>query len=505
MAFFNPHKVDFNYDTRMIDAAGAVGKSLYEIYKDNVAKNQNQARLDETNRANLMSEYLRGQKNYETARHNQTTEAETAKKNAFDQDLGLKNFYSTDSLRRAQINNLYADNARQNAQLQWNMSQAQEKAQAEQEKQAGIDMAWYNAGQQGGQFGELPAGLSDADKRNLGRQYRLQIEAQGGINKAQEPILKQQEAQQKQQEAKRNDKFLLISLSKNAPAMESLGLDVNTVNEAIKNGDPNNLASQIRAQVGLAKDMKNNYGVDLGIKRKNYNASTIKDITNASSYFDDRLSGERVDAKDRGEHTGGMSSFKKPFYRAAAFLGSDGAQQWIDDQATYDNAGRTAAQKSSNLFLGGRSSMDEREQARSEVPGYKKDWFDVDTRAKSANDERVIDHLVQLIAQEEANGKDASDLRANLDAQLGKYAAIQKLQGVDDAYIDNKISPLVTSPSIYQKTFQQAIKGDINKERNSEATRLFMQKIEGSPTPQSNAEQQQKNYIDAGAVGIKFR
>lgn len=200
MAFFNPHKVDFNYDTRMIDAVGAVGRSLYEIYKDNVAKNQNQARLDETNRANLMKEYLYGQKNQETARHNQAAEAETAKKNAFDQDLSLKNFYSTDSLRRAQINNLYADNARQNAQLQWNMNQARDKAQAEQEKQAGIDMAWYNAGQQGGQFGELPAGLSDAEKRNLGRQYRLQTEAQGGINKAQEPILKQQEAQRKQKQ-----------------------------------------------------------------------------------------------------------------------------------------------------------------------------------------------------------------------------------------------------------------------------------------------------------------
>ena len=200
MAFFNPHKVDFNYDTRMIDAVGAVGRSLYEIYKDNVAKNQNQAQLDETNRANLMKEYLYGQKNQETARHNQTIEAETARKNAFDQDLGLKNFYSTDSLRRAQINNLYADNARQNTQLQWNISQARDKAQAEQEKQASIDMAWYNAGQQGGQFGELPQGLSDADKRNLGRQYRLQTEAQGGINKAQEPILKQQEAQRKQKQ-----------------------------------------------------------------------------------------------------------------------------------------------------------------------------------------------------------------------------------------------------------------------------------------------------------------
>lgn len=200
MAFFNPHKVDFNYDTRMIDAVGAVGKSLYEIYKDNVAKNQNQARLDETNRANLATEGLYDARNQETARHNLAGEAETARKNAFDQDLSLKNFYSTDALRRAQINNLYADNARQNAQFAFTRQQAQDKARDEQEKQAGIDMAWYNAGQQGGQFGELPAGLSDADKINLGRRYRLQTEAQGGIYKAQEPILKQQEAQRKQKQ-----------------------------------------------------------------------------------------------------------------------------------------------------------------------------------------------------------------------------------------------------------------------------------------------------------------
>lgn len=218
MAFFNPHKVDFNYDTRMIDAVGAVGRSLYEIYKDNVAKNQNQAQLDETNRANLMKEYLYGQKNQETARHNQIIEAETSKKNAFDQDLGLRNFYSTDALRRAQIGNLYADNARQNAQLQWNMNQARDKAQAEQEKQAGIDMAWYNAGQQGGQFGELPQGLSDAEKINLGRQYRLQTEAQGGIYKAQEPILKQQEAQRKEEQTARVNDETFNALGLKLPA-----------------------------------------------------------------------------------------------------------------------------------------------------------------------------------------------------------------------------------------------------------------------------------------------
>lgn len=217
MAFFNPHKVDFNYDTRMIDAVGAVGKSLWDIYKTNVEKNQNQAKLDETNRANLATEGLYDARNQETARHNLAGEAETARKNAFDQDLSLKNFYSTDALRRAQINNLYADNARQNTQLQWNISQARDKAQAEQEKQAGIDMAWYNAGQQGGQFKDQAPNLSDAEKINLGRQYRLQTEAQGGINKVQEPILKQQEAQRKEEQAAKTNDFLFNQMGGQIP------------------------------------------------------------------------------------------------------------------------------------------------------------------------------------------------------------------------------------------------------------------------------------------------
>ena len=42
--------------------------------------------------------------------------------------------------------------------------------------------------------------MSDAEKINLGRRYRLQTEAQGGIYKAQESILKQQEVQRKQKQ-----------------------------------------------------------------------------------------------------------------------------------------------------------------------------------------------------------------------------------------------------------------------------------------------------------------
>ena len=85
MAYFNPNRVDFNYNTNMIDAVGAVGRSLWDIYKENVAKNQNQMKINETMRSNLASEALTGARDAETARHNLTTEAETASNNAFTQ------------------------------------------------------------------------------------------------------------------------------------------------------------------------------------------------------------------------------------------------------------------------------------------------------------------------------------------------------------------------------------------------------------------------------------
>lgn len=95
MAYFNPNRVDFNYNTNMIDAVGAVGRSLWDIYKENVTKNQNQMKINETMRSNLASEALTGARDAETARHNAVTEAETASNNAFTQkfkqsELGAK-------------------------------------------------------------------------------------------------------------------------------------------------------------------------------------------------------------------------------------------------------------------------------------------------------------------------------------------------------------------------------------------------------------------------------
>ena len=95
MAYFNPNRVDFNYNTNMIDAVGAVGRSLWDIYKENVTKNQNQMKINETMRSNLASEALTGARDAETARHHAETERETASNNAFTQkfkqsELGAK-------------------------------------------------------------------------------------------------------------------------------------------------------------------------------------------------------------------------------------------------------------------------------------------------------------------------------------------------------------------------------------------------------------------------------
>ena len=85
MAYFNPNRVDFNYNTNMIDAVGAVGRSLWDIYTETVTKNQNQMKINETMRSNLASEALTGARDAETARHHAETERETASNNAFTQ------------------------------------------------------------------------------------------------------------------------------------------------------------------------------------------------------------------------------------------------------------------------------------------------------------------------------------------------------------------------------------------------------------------------------------
>lgn len=52
MAFFNPQRVDFNPNSNIIGAVGAVGRGLYDIYQDNVKNAQIQSKLAGEQRAN---------------------------------------------------------------------------------------------------------------------------------------------------------------------------------------------------------------------------------------------------------------------------------------------------------------------------------------------------------------------------------------------------------------------------------------------------------------------
>nr|DAY26813.1 MAG TPA: hypothetical protein [Caudoviricetes sp.] len=124
MPYFNPNKVDFNYNTNTIDAVGATGRALWDIYQDSVRNNFTKQRLAEENRSNLANEQNNIDRLNENIRHNISTETETANNNTINQgfkrdELGLKGQelglkakkYQND----AAYNNLMANVALQNA------------------------------------------------------------------------------------------------------------------------------------------------------------------------------------------------------------------------------------------------------------------------------------------------------------------------------------------------------------------------------------------------------
>nr|DAS93766.1 MAG TPA: hypothetical protein [Caudoviricetes sp.] len=95
MPYFNPNKVDFNYNTNTIDAVGATGRALWDIYQDSVKNNFTKQKLAEENRSNLATEQHNINKLNEDIRHHTTTETETANNNTINQgfkrdELGIK-------------------------------------------------------------------------------------------------------------------------------------------------------------------------------------------------------------------------------------------------------------------------------------------------------------------------------------------------------------------------------------------------------------------------------
>lgn len=128
MPYFNPNKVDFNYNTNTIDAVGATGRALWDIYQDSVKNNFTKQRLAEENRSNLANEQNNIDRLNENIRHNMSTETETANNNVINQglkrdELGIKgqelnlkaNKYQNDAYHNQQMANIAMLNANTNA------------------------------------------------------------------------------------------------------------------------------------------------------------------------------------------------------------------------------------------------------------------------------------------------------------------------------------------------------------------------------------------------------
>lgn len=203
MPYFNPNKVDFNYNTNTIDAVGATGRALWDIYQDSVRNNFTKQKLAEENRSNLAQESYSNKlfDANEAWRQNQIENQE--KDRAWKMNTDARDF----ALKEKQINAQIDANNENRAFNQWYKNQMlldrQAARQASQEqKDIGIKMkmqadedevtalAEANADNSylAGQYGALnPDGTIDKDKfiKTLVAQFKTNPKAAvTAVNKA---------------------------------------------------------------------------------------------------------------------------------------------------------------------------------------------------------------------------------------------------------------------------------------------------------------------------------
>lgn len=203
MPYFNPNKVDFNYNTNTIDAVGATGRALWDIYQDSVRNNFTKQRLAEENRSNLAQESYNNKlfDANEAWRQNQIENQE--KDRAWKMNTDARDF----ALKEKQINAQIDANNENRAFNQWYKNQLlldrQDARQASQEQkdidlkikmQANEDeviaLAEANADNAflAGQYGALnPDGTIDKDKfvKTMVAQYKTNPKAAvTAVNKA---------------------------------------------------------------------------------------------------------------------------------------------------------------------------------------------------------------------------------------------------------------------------------------------------------------------------------
>ena len=210
MPYFNPNKVDFNYNTNTIDAVGATGRALWDIYQDSVRNNFTKQKLAEENRSNLANEQHNINKLSEDIRHHTTTETETANNNSIMQglrrdELGLKG--QELGIREKQINAQIDASNENRAFNQWYKNQllldrqdareakAQQKnldltmkMQANEDEVSALAEANSDNAYLAGQYGALnPDGTIDKDKfvKTLVAQFKTNPKAAvTAVNKA---------------------------------------------------------------------------------------------------------------------------------------------------------------------------------------------------------------------------------------------------------------------------------------------------------------------------------
>ena len=203
MPYFNPNKVDFNYNTNTIDAVGATGRALWDIYQDSVRNNFTKQRLAEENRSNLAQESYNNKlfDANEAWRQNQIENQE--KDRAWKMNTDARDF----ALKEKQINAQIDANNENRAFNQWYKNQMLLDRQAAREARAqqnNLDLTMKmqaNEGEVGalaeansdnaflaGQYGALnPDGTIDKDKfvKTMVAQYKTNPKAAvTAVNKA---------------------------------------------------------------------------------------------------------------------------------------------------------------------------------------------------------------------------------------------------------------------------------------------------------------------------------
>ncbi|MBR8466182.1 hypothetical protein KDE13_07500 [Campylobacter sp. faydin G-140] len=166
MAFYNPNRVDFNPNNGIIGAVGKVGDALWDIYKTNVEKNRNQARLDETARHNESVE-KHAADNLAATNAWRQTEKENADRayqfsiDRFNAETDLKNRQLNEEIARQKEQNAF-NNEYKNVLLDLKRGEITRKQQEINEANGGLSpFEYFNNNKDNKQFMAMFGGLDE--------------------------------------------------------------------------------------------------------------------------------------------------------------------------------------------------------------------------------------------------------------------------------------------------------------------------------------------------------